>query len=83
MLVCSWCVESMCERVIPCRLEAAGVNIVKLEKHKILVVVLFSVMVGIFAFSCIHDPYAEKRSQDDLMSLILSRIGLDNVFGGF
>ena len=70
-------------RVIPCRLEAGGVNVVKLEKHKIWVVLLFAVMVGIFAFSCIHDPYAEKHSQDNFMSLILSRMGLENVFGGF
>lgn len=55
----------------------------KLEKQKILVVLLFAVLIGIFAFSCIHDPYAEDRSKDNFMSMILARMGLANLFGGF
>ncbi|MNG40825.1 hypothetical protein D3C84_1296150 [compost metagenome] len=58
-------------------------NVVKLEKQKILVVLLFAVLIGIFAFSCIHDPYAEDRSKDNFMSMILARMGLANLFGGF
>ena len=44
---------------------------------------MFVVLVGFFALSCVYDPYADKRAQENFMNMILSRMGLANVFDGF
>jgi len=55
----------------------------KLEKQKIWVVLFFALLLGFIVIPCIYDPYAGKGVNDGMMGLILSRIGLAQLFGGF
>jgi hypothetical protein len=49
---------------------------VKLEKQKLILLLLFMVMALLLVFLTVHDPYAERMRADDFMGLLLSRMGL-------
>ncbi|MNN06781.1 hypothetical protein D3C81_1195820 [compost metagenome] len=53
-----------------------GVNPVKIEKQKLILLLLFTVTALLLVFLFVHDPYAERMRTDDFMNLILSRVGL-------
>lgn len=55
----------------------------KLEKQKIILLLLCSVMAMLLVFLAVHDPYAERMQVDDFMGLILSRMGLAPFGSGF
>lgn len=60
-----------------------GVNPVKIEKQKLILLLLFSVTALLLVFLGIHDPYADRTRVDELMGLILSRMGLAPFGSGF
>lgn len=64
-------------------ISGCGVNPVKIEKQKLLLLLLFSVSVLLLVLLGSYDPYAERAHADDLMGLILSRMGLGQLGNGF
>ncbi|MCQ4347775.1 hypothetical protein NGA35_10200 [Pseudomonas stutzeri] len=55
----------------------------KLEKQKLILLLLFAVTALLLVLLAVHDPYAERRHADDFMNLILSRMGLAPFVNGF
>lgn len=55
----------------------------KLEKQKLILLLLFVMTALLLVFLGVHDPYAERLRADDFMGLILSRMGLAPFVNGF